>query len=58
MYYNVILRRVRLKIVADKSSKYYVFWVCVTVALIIQQAKLMHRVIQVIEKDGRDLKPL
>ena len=28
MYYNVILRRVRLKIVADKSSKYYVFWVC------------------------------
>jgi cytochrome c oxidase subunit IV len=41
---NVIFRRVRLKIFAMESFKYYIFWVCVC-SLILQHSMRMRRII-------------
>jgi hypothetical protein len=40
--YNLTLRRVRLTIIAAEKHMYYIFWVCVFVALGIQRAMHMH----------------
>jgi len=38
------MRRFRATIVAAESSKYYVFWVCVSEALVIQHAMGMRHI--------------
>jgi len=42
MYYNVILRRVRLTIVAEDKASFIKFYKCVLLALVIQYAMCMH----------------
>jgi hypothetical protein len=46
--YNVTLRHVCTTIVVMENTKYYVFSVCVCLALVIQHAKCMHHIIFVI----------
>jgi hypothetical protein len=42
MYYNVILRRVHLTIVAEERTRFIKYYKCVFLALVIQYAMCMH----------------
>jgi len=43
--HNVTLRHVRANIVAVENNEYYTTWVCVSVALVIQQARGNRRIV-------------
>ena len=43
--YNVTMRRFHSTIVAEQNNKYYILWVCVCVALVIQHAQRMRHIV-------------